>query len=127
MAKHRAPSAPARARLGLGVMLAAGSAAIGFAGSAQAAEGPAQGGPSVAAPELAPALDSATRFGLAPVKDLQLNPFANTSVDPLNNAVGTQVADFKPLSTELLTGDLSRGASLEEVPLAGGLTQVLPG
>ncbi|MEV6472396.1 hypothetical protein AB0M77_09185, partial [Streptomyces sp. NPDC051657] len=31
--------------------------------------------------------------------DLQLHPLANTGVDPLDNAVGTQVADFKPLTT----------------------------
>ncbi len=127
MAKHRSPSVPVRARRSVGVLLAAGSAALGIAGPAAAAGGAAQDGPALTAPELAPALDAATRFGVAPVKDLQLNPFAKTAVDPLNNAVGTQVADFKPMSTRAVTGDLSQGASLEELPLAGTVTQLLPG
>ncbi|MEK8171217.1 hypothetical protein NKH77_22270 [Streptomyces sp. M19] len=39
-----------------------------------------------------------------PLKDIQLDPLAGTPVDPLNNAIGTQVADFQPVGTEALTG-----------------------
>ncbi|RFU87455.1 hypothetical protein DY218_06870, partial [Streptomyces triticagri] len=72
-------------------------------------------------------LQSAVGNGLAPATDLQLNPLANTAVDPLNNAVGTQIADFKPLSTELVTGPLARGAALSDLPVAGQVTGLLPG
>ena len=48
--------------------------------------------------------------GAGQLKSLQLNPLANTGVDPLDNAVGTQVADFKPVSTTAVTGPLVTGA-----------------
>ncbi|MFJ9415860.1 MULTISPECIES: hypothetical protein [unclassified Streptomyces] len=60
------------------------------------------------------------------VKNLQLNPLANTPVDPLNNALETKVADFKPLSTTSATGPLSSGAALKDLPLVGRMTRVLP-
>nr|WP_206323447.1 hypothetical protein [Streptomyces sp. HNM0574] len=64
---------------------------------------------------------------LGPVKDLQLNPLAKTGVDPLDNALATQVADFKPISTAAVTGPLAEGASLDELPLVGPVTDALPG
>lgn len=64
---------------------------------------------------------------LGPVKDLQLNPLAKTGVDPLDNAVGTQVADFKPLSTAVLTESVTEGGGLEDLPLVGPATGLLPG
>ncbi|GAA3848507.1 hypothetical protein [Streptomyces sedi] len=59
-----------------------------------------------------------------PVLDLQLYPLAETGTDPLSNTVGTQVADFQPVSTELLTGQLSEGASTRQ--LLGGLPLLGP-
>ncbi|WP_326807522.1 hypothetical protein OHB04_13700 [Streptomyces sp. NBC_01775] len=56
---------------------------------------------------------------LTVVKKLPLNPMANTGSDPLNNAVATQVADFREVSTAALTGPLARGATLTELPLVG--------
>lgn len=61
------------------------------------------------------------------VKNLQLNPLAKTGVDPLDNVVSTRIADFKPLSTEVVTGPLADGASLDELPVVGGVVQQLPG
>ncbi|UED84780.1 hypothetical protein [Streptomyces profundus] len=62
---------------------------------------------------------------LDPALDLQLYPLANTGTDPLDNTVGTQVADFKPVGTDLVTGPISEGASartlLGGVPLLGEL------
>jgi hypothetical protein len=72
-------------------------------------------------------VDGATTHALGPVKDLQANPLAGTAADPLNNVVGTQVADFRPLTTEPLTGPAARGASFEQLPLVGQALGALPG
>jgi hypothetical protein len=42
----------------------------------------------------------------------------------VDNSVGTQVADFQPVSTEAVTGPLARGSSLSDLLPATGL---LPG
>ncbi|MBC2875317.1 MULTISPECIES: hypothetical protein [Streptomyces] len=47
---------------------------------------------------------------------LPVNPLARTGSDPLNNAVGTQVGDFKPVSTRALTGSLSDGGKVQDLP-----------
>jgi hypothetical protein len=52
---------------------------------------------------------------LDPMSELQLDPLAGTGSDPLANGVGTQVADFKPLGTQALTGPLAQGASLSDL------------
>ncbi|MFI9721633.1 hypothetical protein ACIHFE_18580 [Streptomyces sp. NPDC052396] len=67
--------------------------------------------------------------GLSPViKTLPVNPLAKTPVDPLNNQARTQVADFKPVSTSMVTGPLSvEGGKVQNVPVAGGaLSKLLP-
>ncbi|MFI1013769.1 hypothetical protein [Streptomyces sp. NPDC020965] len=64
--------------------------------------------------------------GIGYLKNLQLNPLAKTGVDPLTNGVGTQIADFKPISTTLVTGALSEGGGLKDLPLVGGVVQALP-
>ena len=64
--------------------------------------------------------------GVAPVRDLKLDPFNNTTVDPLTNGVGSQVADFKPVSTTQATAPLTDGGSLGTLPLLGPITSVLP-
>ncbi|GGP87352.1 hypothetical protein [Streptomyces melanogenes] len=116
---------------------AAGAALAGTAGAAQAAPGPAEPvGRTVASPEAA--TDGPTRSvtgdlsagltnGLAPAKTLSLNPFAKTPVDPLGNAVGTQIADFKPVSTAIATGPLHESGALKDFPLIGAATHLLPG
>ncbi|MEU9124082.1 hypothetical protein AB0C96_30185 [Streptomyces sp. NPDC048506] len=68
-----------------------------------------------------------TAGSVGPVKNLQLDPFAKTSVDPLTNSVGTQVADFKPVTTADLTRNLTRGAALRDLPLVGKASRGLPG
>ncbi|MEU9979627.1 hypothetical protein [Streptomyces sp. NPDC050856] len=61
----------------------------------------------------------------APVKQLKVNPLAQTGVDPLDNGVGTQVADFRPVDTTSVTGSMTR---LPELPVAGPLLGgALPG
>jgi len=64
--------------------------------------------------------------GIAPVRNLTLDPLSNTGVDPLDNGVGSQVADFPALSTTLLTDPVTHGGSLATLPLSGATTSLLP-
>ncbi|MFD6751314.1 hypothetical protein, partial [Streptomyces anthocyanicus] len=52
------------------------------------------------------ALTGTVGYVTGPVEGLKPNPLAGTGVDPLDNGVGTQLADFKPLSSKALTGPL---------------------
>ncbi|WP_228979791.1 hypothetical protein [Streptomyces sp. DH12] len=65
---------------------------------------------------------AATPHATAPVKNLKVNPLAGTGVDPLNNGVGTQVSDFRPVETTSATGSVTNATSLPVAgPLLGGL------
>ncbi|WP_190121567.1 hypothetical protein [Streptomyces inusitatus] len=132
MARHAAHQ-PRRTALRAGLTLAAMAAALGAGGAAHAAEPPPLGGglDAVGTALNGPgggALTAVTNSvsGVGHLTSLQLNPLANTGVDPLANAVGTQVADFKPISTELVTGPLSQGGAIKDLPLVGPLVQQLP-
>ncbi|ARP71971.1 hypothetical protein LK07_21870 [Streptomyces pluripotens] len=60
-----------------------------------------------------------------PVAGLKPNPLAGTGVDPLDNGVGTQLADFKPIATQALTGPVAEAQSLGAVPVVGQVAGVL--
>ncbi|POX36615.1 hypothetical protein C3486_32680 [Streptomyces sp. Ru73] len=119
-------------RAGLAVSVA-GAALAGGASTATAADGDGKSDPAsledirAATSSTVGALQQATTSGLGTVKSLRLNPLAGTGTDPLDNAVGTQIADFKPVSTAVLTAPLANGASLGQLPVVGPLTQSLPG
>ncbi|MFD0373618.1 hypothetical protein [Streptomyces sp. NPDC059071] len=128
MARHaQSRTSRPRALLKAGLTVtAAGAAVFGAGAGAQAAEG-------VGVP-LPP--DSLTRVdgtaaleglghGVAPLTQLQLDPLANTGVDPLDNGLGTQVADFKPVGTTMVTDHVTKGGALEDLPVAGPLAQSL--
>ncbi|MGP3967179.1 hypothetical protein [Streptomyces sp. 6N223] len=61
-------------------------------------------------------LTGATGYAVGPALDLQLNPLANSTTDLLSNSAGTQIADFRPIGTDVLTGPLADGASARELP-----------
>lgn len=65
--------------------------------------------------------------GIGPAKHLTLDPLSNTSVDPLDNAVGGRIADFKPVSTAMATDPVTRGGSLSTLPVLGTAAGLLPG
>jgi hypothetical protein len=65
-------------------------------------------------------------YGVAPLRELRLDPLSNTGVDPLDNALGSQVADFRPVSTAAVTGPITSGGSLATLPLVGPVTGLLP-
>ncbi len=54
-----------------------------------------------------------------PIAGLKPNPLAGTGLDPLDNGVGTQLADFKPLTSRALTGPLAQARSVGSVPVVG--------
>lgn len=115
MARHKAPKAPRRSLLrAAGLTVTAAGAAIGAgAGAAQAA----QVG-DLEPPAAVQAVQSGVGHAGAPVGHVPLNPLAHTGVDPLDNGVGTRVADFKPVETRAVTGSL---ATMSDVPVAGPL------
>ncbi|MGW7382021.1 hypothetical protein [Streptomyces sp. NPDC054794] len=75
----------------------------------------------------AQALTGTLGYVTGPVTGLKPNPLAGTGVDPLDNGVGTQVADFQPLSSQALTGPVAESRSLGSVPVLGQVTGVLGG
>ncbi|MFG2618288.1 hypothetical protein ACGFXC_11750 [Streptomyces sp. NPDC048507] len=102
MARHAAPHSSAQRLRTAGLTLSMAGAALAMAaGGAQAGE-----------------LDiPAALSGVAdPIANLKVNPLANTGVDPLDNGVATKVADFPSVGTGMVTGSLTRGSSVGELP-----------
>jgi hypothetical protein len=62
-----------------------------------------------------------------PAAGLRPNPLAGTGVDPLDNGVGTQVADFQPLTSKDLTGPVAQAESVGSIPGLGQATEALGG
>ncbi|MFC9814935.1 hypothetical protein ACFVJM_22990 [Streptomyces virginiae] len=101
--RHAGPSAPNRLR-GAGLTLSMAGAALAMAaGGAQAGE-----------------LDvpAAVAGVTDPIANLKVNPLAHTGVDPLDNGVATKVADFPSVGTTAVTGILTQGPSVGELPAA---------
>ncbi|MFG2310711.1 hypothetical protein ACGFS9_18855 [Streptomyces sp. NPDC048566] len=71
------------------------------------------------------ALTGTVGYVTGPIEGLKPNPLAGTGVDPLDNGVGTQLADFKPLSTKTLTGPLAQAPSVGGIPVLGQVTGLL--
>ncbi|MFD3733783.1 hypothetical protein [Streptomyces sp. NPDC058632] len=133
MARHAAPKKPA-ARRALTALAAAGVALGAGAATAAAADSEAAQGPRTTRPASLGAVDpQAGAQPLAgtvghvagPVSGLKPNPLAGTGVDPLDNGVGTQVADFRPVSSRDLTGPVAQAESVDALPAAGRATGLL--
>jgi hypothetical protein len=139
MARHAASPSPRRPLLRAGLTLTAAGAVLGLAGSsAQAAQPAAHASASDidtplpgAGTAAAQGLTAAAKYGIAgavgAVANLKLDPLAGTGSDPLDNVVGTQIADFKPVNTAPLTGPVTDGASLSDLPVIGRATRLLTG
>ncbi|MEU3373205.1 hypothetical protein ABZ734_22415 [Streptomyces sp. NPDC006660] len=135
MAHHEAPGVAGprrhRALLRAGLTVtAAGVALVGVGQAAQALPMPAPAvGRDASADDLTAAaqgLTGAVGHTVGPVAGLRLDPLANTGVDPLTNGVGTQIADFKPVSTTSATGVLTSGAALKDLPVVDTAVAALP-
>ncbi|MFF4868118.1 hypothetical protein ACIPQA_03360 [Streptomyces sp. NPDC090109] len=130
MARHAAPRTSRRSALlkaGLTVT-AAGAALVGAGAGAQAAAPLPVPVDSLTQTDAAAAGAGAlggVGHALGPLTRLQLDPLANTGVDPLDNGLGTQVADFKPVGTNLVTDHLTKGGAVADLPVVGPLSQGL--
>ncbi|MEU9736212.1 hypothetical protein [Streptomyces sp. NPDC048002] len=58
---------------------------------------------------------------------LKPNPLAGTGVDPLDNGIGTQLADFQPLTSQMLTGPVAQAESIGSIPVLGQAAGLLNG
>ncbi|MFF3661943.1 hypothetical protein [Streptomyces olivochromogenes] len=72
-------------------------------------------------------LTGSVGYATGPIAGLKPNPLAGTGVDPLDNGVGTQLADFKPLTSQALTGPLAQAQSLGSMPVVGQALGLLGG
>ncbi|MFC8435781.1 hypothetical protein [Streptomyces sp. NPDC057253] len=70
-------------------------------------------------------LTSTVGYVTGPVAGLKPNPLAGTGVDPLDNGVGTQLADFQPLATQALTGPVAQAQSIGSLPVVGQVAGLL--
>ncbi|MGC9495291.1 hypothetical protein [Streptomyces sp. WG7] len=118
MARHASSSRTPAVRRALAVLATAG-AALG-AGAATAS---AEGGPDPRSGLRA--VTGTVGHAAGPVADLKPNPLAVTGVDPLDNGVGTKVADFQPLTSTALTGPVAQARSVGGVPVVGQATELL--
>ncbi|MEU0964726.1 hypothetical protein ABZ357_04485 [Streptomyces sp. NPDC005917] len=73
------------------------------------------------------ALGGVLPYVTGPLTALKPNPLAGTGVDPLDNGVGTQLADFQPLTSQALTRPVAQAQSVGAVPVVGQVTGVLGG
>ncbi|MGQ4512004.1 hypothetical protein [Streptomyces sp. DW26H14] len=126
MARHAAPTPPRHALLRVGLTVTAAGAALGL-GSAAAQAAGAQQAAGATAQALTGAVGTAGKGALLPLTNLQLDPLAKTGVDPLDNGVGTQIADFKPVSTKPLTDPVTQGGALGTLPVTGDVLGMLGG
>ena len=120
------------------IVLAATGAALG-AGAATASA--AEVGPAVDAIRMNPttslgridpqsglaALTGSVGYVTGAVQGLKPNPLAGTGVDPLDNGVGTQLADFQPLTSQALTGPVAQAQSIGSIPVLGEAAALLGG
>ncbi|WP_327697309.1 hypothetical protein [Streptomyces sp. NBC_00459] len=120
------------------IALAATGAALG-AGAATASA--AEGGPAVDAIRMNPttslgridpqsglaALTGSVGYVTGAVQGLKPNPLAGTGVDPLDNGVGTQLADFQPVASQMVTGPVAQAQSIGRIPVLGEALGVVGG
>ncbi|MFD9031271.1 hypothetical protein ACFVZW_08990 [Streptomyces sp. NPDC059567] len=128
MARHKQSRTPGRGALlkaGL-TATAAGAAVLGLGAAGAQAAAPLPLPVDALAGSDAVAALGATGHAVGPLTSLQLDPLANTGVDPLDNGIGTQIADFKPVGTNLVTDHVTKGGGLDDLPLVGEVTGLLP-
>ncbi|TQK52272.1 hypothetical protein FBY35_2703 [Streptomyces sp. SLBN-118] len=129
MARHTAPQSRRLTLLRAGLTVAAVAAALGAGEAAAHAAPTAPAGLDVLDAGQTQGLTGAVTnsvAGAGQLKRLPLDPLAKTGVDPLDNGVATQVADFKPVGTTTATGHVTRGQAIEDLPVVGGASGLLP-
>lgn len=142
MGRHAAPKhqkQPRRAVAGRAavVLAGAGLALGGGAAAASAAPVPAVPKADQVEPKVAlsvidlktgmETLKNTVGYTVGPVGALKPNPLAGTGVDPTANGVGTQVSDFRPMTTQTLTDPLTQAETVNALPAVGQVTGLLGG
>lgn len=126
MTRHaslRKPGTMARRAL---IALATAGAALGAtAATASAAPLPALGDTDI--PTGVNALTDSGPSITAPLTELKPNPLAGTGTDPLDNGIGTQIADFRPIDSRALTRPIVEAESIGGIPLLGNPLGTLGG
>lgn len=126
MARHASLRKPGTtARRALIALATAGAALSGAAATASAAPLPAVGDTDI--PTGVNALTDSLPYITAPLTDLKPNPLAGTGTDPLDNGIGTQIADFRPIDSRALTRPIAEAESIGGIPLLGNPLSTLGG
>ncbi|MFF5369306.1 hypothetical protein [Streptomyces sp. NPDC013187] len=133
MARHDSPMKPTAQRA-LAVLATAGMALGAGAGAAAAAAGTGSVldvvHTSVGKTDPRAGLRAASdtlAYTTGTITGLKPNPLAGTGVDPLDNGVGTEVADFKPMSSREVTGPVAQAPSVGDTLVLGQVTKLVSG
>ncbi|MBK3572099.1 hypothetical protein [Streptomyces sp. MBT62] len=73
------------------------------------------------------AMTGTVGYVTGPIAGLKPNPLAGTGVDPLDNGVATQLADFQPVASQMLTAPVAQAESISRIPVVGQALGVLGG
>ncbi|WP_169317323.1 hypothetical protein [Actinacidiphila oryziradicis] len=92
------------------------AAAFAAAGTASASASETDNGRRTAGEEI-----------LNTIRYLPVNPLAGTNANPLDNSIGSQIDDFKPVSTADITKPVANSRSVGDLPLLGGAVKTLGG
>ncbi|MFC8140593.1 hypothetical protein ACFUKV_02290 [Streptomyces paradoxus] len=129
MARHDSPKKPTAQRA-LAVLATAGIALGAGAATAAASTGSVLDMVHTSLGETDPraglqAASDTLTYTTGAVTGLKPNPLAGTGVDPLDNSVGTEVADFKPMTSREVTGPVAQAPSIGGIPVVESATDSL--
>ncbi|MEU0165881.1 hypothetical protein ABZ214_10560 [Streptomyces iakyrus] len=129
MARHDSPKKPTAQRA-LAVLVTAGMALGAGAATAAAGAGSVLDMVHTSLGKTDPraglqAAGDTLAYTTGTVTGLKPNPLAGTGVDPLDNSVGTEVADFKPMTSREVTGPVAQAPSIGGMPVVERLNEPL--
>ncbi|CAM5353887.1 hypothetical protein [Streptomyces purpurascens] len=129
MARHDSPKKPTVQRA-LAVLATAGVALGAGAGAAAAGTGSVLDVVHTSLGKTDPraglqAASDTLAYATGTVTGLKPNPLAGTGVDPLDNSVGTEVADFRPMASREVTGPVAQAPSVGGIPVVEQVTAPL--
>jgi hypothetical protein len=129
MARHDSPKKPTAQRA-LAVLVTAGMALGAGAATAAAGTGSVLDMVHTSLGKTDPraglqAAGDTLAYTTGTVTGLKPNPLAGTGVDPLDNSVGTEVADFKPMTSREVTGPVAQAPSIGDMPVVERLNEPL--
>ncbi|MEU1313801.1 hypothetical protein [Streptomyces tibetensis] len=129
MARHDSPMKPTAQRA-LAVLATAGMALGAGAAAAAAGTGSVLDVVHTSVGKTDPraglqAASDTLAYTTGTITGLKPNPLAGTGVDPLDNSVGTEVADFKPMSSREVTGPVAQAPSIGGIPVVERLNEPL--